>query len=153
LIASRSPINPLQAVVVALLRADSTLAGLLATVKNVSPATPAVVDNPPEGQAYPYVRIGDQLSTPDNDHDGFGREITLTLHIWTKTRSMGPGQAISERVGQLLDHQADPLSARLAAAGHRCVTIRQEFDQALTDPDPELRHHVIRFRVQTEQLN
>jgi hypothetical protein len=32
------------------------------------------------------------------------------------------------------------------------VSIRNEFDQALTDPDPEIRHHVLRFRVITAQL-
>jgi hypothetical protein len=150
---STSPINPLQAAIVARLRADATLAGMLAVVKGVSPATPAVVDRVEEGQPYPYVRLGDHLSTPDNTHTSFGRRVTETLHVWTRERSMAPGQRIATRVGELLDHQAAALSALLAGDGHRCVSIRQSFDQALDDPDPEIRHHVLRFTIETAQVS
>jgi hypothetical protein len=149
---STSPINPLQAAIVARLRADATLAGMLAAVKGVSPATPAVVDRVVEGQAMPYVRLGDHLSTPDNTHTSFGRRVTETLHVWTRERSMAPGQRIANRVGELLDHQPAALSVLLAVNGHRCVSIRQSFDQALDDPDPEIRHHVLRFEICTTQI-
>jgi hypothetical protein len=148
---SRSPINPLQAAIVAMLRADAPLTALLAKVKDLSPATPAVVDYVPEGQLYPYVRVGDHTSAPDNTHTSFGRRVTETIHVWTKVRSNGPGQTIAGRVVELLDHQPAALSARLAAAGHRCVSIRLNFDQALDDPDPEIRHHVLRFTIETAQ--
>jgi len=151
-ITMRSPITAIQQVIVAQLRADATLAGLLAPIKNVTPSTPAVVDQPAEGQAKPYIRVGDNLSIPDHDHTSGGREVTVTLHVWTKERSSKPGQTIADRVTALLDHQVASFSAALEALGHRCVSIRQEFDQALEDPDPEIRHHVLRFRVQTQQL-
>lgn len=148
MVASKSPLNPLQAAIVTALRADATLAGLLASALNVTPATPAVLDQVLGGQPYPYVRIGESNSTPDNDHSGFGRNVTQTLHIWTKARGNITGQAIAARINELLDHQA----AALAVTGHRVVSIRSEFDQALTDPDPEIRHHVLRFRVVTAQV-
>lgn len=150
---SSSPLNPLQAAIVARLRADATLAALLPKVKGVTPLVPAIVDRVPEGQPMPYVRIGDHLSTPDNTHTSFGRRVTETLHVWTRERSMGPGQAIANRVGELLDHQTAALSALLAPAGHRCVSIRLSFDQALDDPDPEIRHHVLRFTIETTQVS
>lgn len=152
----RSPLNPLQAALVARLRGDATLAGLLAKVRGdngVMTTTPAVVDRVAEGQPYPYVRLGDHLSTPDNTHTSFGRQVTETIHVWTKARSNGPGQDIASRIASLLDHQPAALSALLAASGHRCVTIRLTFDQALDDPDPEIRHHVLRFTIETAQLN
>jgi len=31
------------------------------------------------------------------------------------------------------------------------VSVRQEYDQALVDPDPQIRHHVLRFRIITAQ--
>jgi uncharacterized protein DUF3168 len=151
-ITMHSPITAIQKVIVAILRADATLAGLLAPIKGITPATPAVVDQPPEGQTKPYIRVGDNLSIPDHDHTSAGREVTVTLHVWTKERSSKPGQTIADRVTELLDHQVASFSAALEALGHRCVSIRQEFDQALEDPDPEIRHHVLRFRVQTQQL-
>jgi hypothetical protein len=147
-----SPINSIQKVIVARLRGDATLAALLAPVKGMTPATPAVVDQPPEGQEKPYIRVGDNLSIPDHDHTSAGREVTVTLHVWTKERSSKPGQTIADRVTELLDHQVASFSALLEAEGHKCVTIRQEFDQALEDPDPQIRHHVLRFRIQTQQL-
>lgn len=141
---SVSPINALQQAEVALLKSDGPLTALLG-------GRQAVFDQPPEGEAYPYVRVGDHVSTPDNTINGFGREIVETLHVWTRVRSNKPGQDIADRVTALLDHQVATLGALMRPLGHKLVSIRQEFDQALTDPDPELRHHVLRFRVQTAQ--
>lgn len=148
-----NPATSVQRAIVAALRADAELVTLLASIKGVTPATPAVVDEPPEGQAYPYIRVGDHLSIPDHDHTSAGREVTETLHVWTKERSSKPGQEIADRATAVLDHQVAAFSALLEPHGHRCVTIRQEFDQALEDPDPQIRHHVLRFRIQTEQLS
>jgi hypothetical protein len=139
---SKSPLNALQSAVVAKLKADSALVALLG-------GRQAVYDQPPEAAdgGYPYVRIGDHLSIPDNDLSTFGRQITMTLHIWTKARTSATGQAIADRITALLDHKP----AALTVTGHDVVSIRNEFDQALTDPDPEIRHHVLRFRVITAQ--
>jgi hypothetical protein len=149
----RLPLAPLQRALVARLRGDATLAGLLAPIKDLSPATAAVVDQPAEGQAKPYVRLGDHLSIAEGDHTSHGRVVTETLHVWTQARSNAPGQVIADRIAWLLDHQTEALSALLVSDGHRCVRIVLEYDQALTDPDPQIRHHVLRFRVETTQLS
>lgn len=151
-ITNHNPAIAIQRAIVERLRADATLITLLAPIKDVTPATPAVVDQPPEGQLKPYIRIGDHLSIPDNDHTSFGREVTETLHVWTKERSSKPGQAIADAVTASLDHKVAEFSALLEPSGHKCVSIRQEFDQGLEDPDPQIRHHVVRFRIQTQQL-
>lgn len=143
---SKSPLNPLQKALFTRLNADATLATLLGAVGRI-------VDQVTEGTPYPYVRLGDHLSIPDNDHGGFGRNVTETLHVWTRKRGNATGQAIAARIVELLDHQTGAMSDLLEADGHRCVSIRAEFDQALTDPDPEIRHHVLRFRVATTQLS
>jgi hypothetical protein len=146
---SESPLNPLQKALFARLADDSTLATLLGS----SVSDVRIVDQPREGMPYPYVRIGDHLSIPDNDHTSFGREVTETLHVWTRKRGNASGQNIAARIVELLDHQTAVMSALLEDDGHRVVSIRAEFDQALTDPDPEIRHHVLRFRVATAQLS
>ncbi len=143
---SKSPINALQKVVVARLKNDAGLTVLLE-------AAGRVVDQPAENMPHPYVRVGESLSTPDNDHGGFGRNIVMTLHIWTRRRGNKSGQDIAARIVELLDHQTAVLDPLLRVEGHRLVSIRAEFDQALTDPDPEIRHHVLRFRVATAQLS
>lgn len=143
---SKSPLNPLQKALVTLLSADASLTSLLGAAGHV-------LDQVTEQTAYPYLRLGDHLSIPDNDHGGYGRQVTETLHIWTEARGNVTGQAIANRVIELLDHQHVALTAAFAApAAHRVVSIRNDFDQALTDPDPEIRHHVLRFRVVTAQL-
>ncbi|MET0419009.1 MAG: DUF3168 domain-containing protein [Actinoplanes sp.] len=146
---SKSPLNALQKVVVTRLKGDATLATLLGS----SPSDARVVDQPREGMPYPYVRVGDTLSTADDDLTSFGRSVVMTLHIWTKKRGTFSGQEILNRIVELLDHQTAAVSALLEAEGHRVVRIAAEFDQALTDPDPEIRHHVLRFRVATAQLS
>ncbi len=150
---SRPPENAAQRAIVARLRGSAPLAALLAKIKDVTPLTPAVIDRVPEGQGYPYVRVGDHLSTPDNTLTTFGRQVTVTLHVWTKTGSMVPGQDIADLIVGLLDHQPAAISTLLSTSGHRCVSIRHEFSQALDDPDPQIRHHVLRFRVITSQLS
>lgn len=135
---SKSPIHPLQTALYQRLAGDAALAAL---------ATGGVWDEVPEGAEHPYVRIGDHLSIEDNDHSGFGREVTVTIHVWSKARGNAQGQAIAARIGELLDEQ----ERQLHVDGHRVVSCRSEFDQALADPNPEIRHHVIRFRIITTQ--
>lgn len=132
---SASPLNPLQIALYERLTGDAELMGLVT----------GVFDHAPEGQAQPYVTIGETLSTPDNAHGVFGRQVVATVHVWTRARGNAPGQAIAARIVALLDHR--PLSV----VGHRVVSVRCEFDQALRDPDPEIRHHVLRFRITTTQ--
>lgn len=143
---SKSPLNPLQRSLYDRLDGDSTLRTLLG-------AAGRIVDQVTEGLPYPYVRLGDHLSVPDNDHGGFGREVTETLHVWTRKRGNASGQDIAARIVELLDHKTAELDDLLRPRGHKVVSIRCEFDQALTDPDPEIRHHVLRFRVATAQLS
>lgn len=135
---SRSPVHPVQVAVYTLLSGDAELAAL---------APGGVWDQVPEDRSKPYIRIGEHLSVPDNDHGGFGREVTATIHVWTRARGNATGQAIATRIGELLDHRTDTLTVE----GHHVVSIRSEFDQALTDPDPQIRHHVMRFRIVTAQ--
>jgi hypothetical protein len=127
--ASRSPLLPLQ---VALYEQLATL-GV------------GVFDHVPEDTEQPYIRLGEHLSIPDNAHGQFGRNVTVTLHVWTRARGNASGQTIADQVIALLDHQP------LTVDGHDVISVRHEFDQALTDPDPEIRHHVLRFRVVTSQ--
>jgi hypothetical protein len=141
---SKSPLNPLQKAIFALLAGDAPLTALLGGPNRVR-------DYVPEGQAYPYVRVGESTSTQANDMTSFGRSVVETIHVWTRARGNASGQDIAGRITELLDHRPDALTLLLAPMGHRVVSIRGEFDQALTDPDPEIRHHVLRFRVETAQ--
>lgn len=128
-------------------------------VLSTDPALAALVngvgDGPPESAGgdfavadLPYVDLGDVISMQDNDHGAFGREIVHTIHVWTRAYSTGPGYTISRRVAALLDHQWRALNAVIDAP-HRVVSIRLEYEQALRDPKPDIRHLVMRFRIHT----
>lgn len=106
-----------------------------------------VFDEVPEGQAKPYVVIGEALETPRNTHDGFGRESVVTLHIWSVHRGFAEALGIEAQLVALFDHQP------LDTDGQHTVSVRYEFSQTLRDPEPGLRHIVLRFRISTEQTN
>jgi uncharacterized protein DUF3168 len=133
------PLNAVQAAFFAAARADSALMALLPG---------GVYDEAPESENRDYLMLGDHLSLPDHTHDKYGREITQTFHIWTKARGTKRGAAIAHRWNALFDHQ----NGSLSVPGHRIVLIRNEFQQALRDPDPEWRQTLMRFRINTEQL-
>ncbi|MFB6517440.1 DUF3168 domain-containing protein [Streptomyces sp. NPDC056401] len=106
-----------------------------------------VYDYVPEAVTFDYVTIGEATEIPDNRHGAFGRQTTLTLHVWTRYRGHARGQRIAARIVELLDHQA------LTVAGLHHVATRFEFAQTLTDPEPpgDIRHTPMRFRIITEQ--
>lgn len=138
--------GPLQAAIFAILSGDGALGALVN----------GIGDGPPESAGgnfavadLPYVDLGDFLSMQDNAHDSFGREIVHTPHVWTRGYSSAPGYAVCEEVARLLDHQVDALNAVIDPP-HRVVSIRLEYVQGLRDPRPDIRHHVMRFRIQTE---
>ncbi|MCK9922454.1 DUF3168 domain-containing protein [Frankia sp. AgPm24] len=102
-----------------------------------------VYDHVPETARMPYITLGEATEIPDNAHDRFGRQTTVTLHIWTTARGYAEGGRIADRTVALLDHR------RLTIPGRRWISTRLEMVQALPDPDPRVRHHVVRFRITT----
>lgn len=132
-----APMLPIQQALYAALTADTMLMSLIT----------GVYDYVPEDVVFPYVAIGEATEIPDNRHGGFGRQTTVTLHVWTRHRGHSKGLAIGSRVTALLDHQP------LAITGAAWVATRFEFSQTLTDPEPpgDVRHLVLRYRVITEQ--
>lgn len=133
------PLNAVQAAFYAAAKGDPVLMSLLPG---------GVWDEPPEREERDYLVLGDHLSLPDNTHDKFGREITQTWHVWTKSRGTKRGGDIAARWNLLFDHQ----NAAITVPGHKIVIVRNEFQQALRDPDPQWRQTLIRYRINTEQL-
>lgn len=100
-----------------------------------------VFDDVPEGTEFPYVVIGESTLIPDNYLTGFGREVRVTLHVWSQYRGFAEALEIADRVCQLLDHQP------LAVEGWEHIATRLDFMETLHDPDPSLRHVPIQFSV------
>lgn len=132
-----STMGPVQRALYGVLTGDATLMGLIT----------GVWDYVAEKDAFPYIVLGEATEIPDNAHGVFGRQTTVTLHVWTRHRGHSEGLAIGDRVTALLDHQP------LTVEGQHHVVTRFEFSQTLTDPEPpgDIRHLVLRYRVVTEQ--
>ncbi|KIX79116.1 hypothetical protein SF23_02570 [Streptomyces sp. MBRL 10] len=130
-------LGPVQQAVYTRLTGDPALAALIT----------GVYDHVPEDVVFDYVTIGEATEIPDNRHGGFGRQTTITLHVWSRYRGHARGLQIAARVTALLDHQP------LTIVGLHHVSTRFEFSQTLTDPEPpgDIRHIPMRFRITTEQ--
>lgn len=99
----------------------------------------------PEAAPTPYVVLGDGVETPRNVHGGYGAEVIVDLHVWDRSQSTSTVSSIANRLRGLLDHQP------LTVSGHTVVAVRHDQTLTLRDPDPELRHLMVRIRITTEQ--
>lgn len=135
----QSPLDEIQTAVYDRLSGDSELTTVLGA---------GVYDEVPEGVAYPYVAVGHETTeNPDNTHDVYGRDCTITLHVWSEQRAYTEVTRIANRVTALLDHQ--PLAL---GSPHRAVSVRFVSSQTLSDPTaPHPRHVPMLFRVVTAQ--
>jgi hypothetical protein len=130
------------------LRADATLAALLATDPVAGGA--AVLDHVPQPEdgasaaAFPYVTVGDDTEQEWDTDNTTGREHTLTLHAWS--RYLGKKQ-----VKDILDAMKAALHNQpLTVSGLHVVLVLAEYAESFVDPDGITRHGVLRVRVLTE---
>jgi hypothetical protein len=132
-----SPLGPIQKAMLAALKADEVLQGLVT----------GAYDYVPERAVYPYIVIGEATEIPRNSLNRYGWETVPTLHVWDQYRGFARVLRIGERIGEVLDHQP------LALPGYTHVATRFEFSQTLTDPEPpgDIRHLVLRHRIVTER--
>lgn len=108
----------------------------------------AVYDNVPENVTKPWVTIGEATGTPDNWHGGFGWDILATVHVWTKSRGFKSGLDIAAEIIAILDHKLDALAM---PSSWSVVSIRMVQVQTMRDPDPEIRHVPVQFRIVIHQ--
>lgn len=98
----------------------------------------------PEGmprQNFPYVVIGDDSTTAWNTDDTLGKEVAITLDIWSRTAGFKQTKAIMGEIYDILNR------ANLTKTGYNIVDCLCESSQALRDPDGETRHGVMDFKL------
>lgn len=128
-----SALTPVQEALFARLTADSALMSVVTGVH----------DTVPEPTLYPYVVLGEAIETPDNQLGQFGSRLSVTLHTWSRYRGMAETNLILNHVVRILDH------APVAIAGRTLIAVRLEQLLTLRDTDPDLRHGVVRFTIET----
>lgn len=98
----------------------------------------------PSGQPadkFPYVVIGEGESYPFDTDNQVGSDVDMTLHIWSKSNSMMEIKTIIGEIRALL-HRATLIKTGYNIVDSLCVDTK-----AMTDPDGQTRHGIIRFRV------
>lgn len=122
---------PLQLAVVGKLRAHAPLMALVS----------GVYDEVPEQVAHPYVSLGSITENVDDAHNQRGLEASVVLHVWSKYSGFKQAADILAELDAALDRQP------LTVAGFRDVSIAHQQHTELRDPDPDIRHINVSYRV------
>jgi hypothetical protein len=122
---------PLQLAVVGKLRAHTPLTDLIT----------GVFDEVPEAAAHPYVTLGSITETADDAHNQRGLEASVVLHIWSTYPGYKEAGVILVELDAALDRQP------LTVTGFRDVSIAHQQHTELRDPDPDIRHINVSYRV------
>lgn len=113
---------------------------ILATLRPAL-APVAVLDDVPQGQAFPYVVIGEDVTTPGPLIDIDSEEIDATIHVWSRYAGKMEAKQLMGAIKAALHDQP------LAVDGQTLVMLRFAFETLFLDPDGVTRHGVLRFRA------
>ena len=105
-----------------------------------------VYDDVPQGAAYPYIVIGDDVATDRSTDTVLGRRVAVVVHTWSEYRGK---KEIKEMQGAIEDALE---RAILTIQGYNFVTIDLESAETFVDSDGRRRHGVQTFSCLIEKL-
>lgn len=129
---SGSPAWPLQQAVFSRLNGDTALVTTLGA---------DVYDHVPDAAAFPYVVIGNVTEGPRDTMGRTGRDLDVTIHVWSQYQGMKQVKEIQNRVDELLDRWAPTVT------GWNATQMQQELFETFMDQDGITRHGVSRYGV------
>lgn len=103
-----------------------------------------VYDHVPGGTPPPYVVLGDIASQPLEGRDLMARDVTVAVHVYSRTQGQKEARRILNAVEAALH------GAGLILDGHRMVLCLCTGTNVLLSGDGLTREGVARFRVVTE---
>jgi hypothetical protein len=122
---------PLQVAVVQKARAHAPLTALVS----------GVYDEVPDPAPFPYVSLGSITENVDDAHNQRGLEASVVWHVWSKYRGFKEAAEILAALDAALDRQP------LTVAGFTDVSIAHQLHTEVRDPDPDIRHINVSYRV------
>jgi|SRR5215211_6824780 len=129
---------PLQAAVVAALKANAAVAAIVGT---------RIYDNPAGDAAKPYISIGPSDLVPD-DADGIeAAEITMQIDGWSDTPTSVQVKQVGAAIRAALHHAELTLPD-----DQRLVFLEADNTRYLTEPDGLTRHVAVSLRALTEPI-
>lgn len=125
----------------ALLAVQTAIYQKLTTDAALTAKVTGVFDDVPDGQAFPYVQLGDATEEPFRTFKRDGSNSTFTVHVFSRYRGFMEAYEVAALVNAALD------GATLNLGGFDPVSCYYEGSSTLTDPDGITRHIPIRFRI------
>lgn len=108
--------------------------------------TGGVYDEIPTSAPVPYTAIGEMTGRSDDDHGTWGREETVTIHVFDRQPSSIRAKTIMGQIDAALHNVLLTLPNGVGTA-----FMRIEFDNLLKEKDPSgpplWRHGVLRIRA------
>ena len=106
-----------------------------------------VYDEPPAlpvgmpDSGFPYTVIGDDTAVAFDTDDTLGKEITVTLHVWSRYNGSKEAKQILGEIYDLLNRTAPTIT------GYKVVDLLCEFTQVFRRDNGKLRQGVARYRM------
>ena len=102
-----------------------------------------VYDHVPQDVSFPYVKIGESHSQPDDTICDEGTDELLTLHVWSRYRGQKEIKEVTAAIHTAL-HQVD-----LTVTGRPYAVATISGTQSFDDPDGLTRHGVIQVKIRS----
>lgn len=119
-------------------------AALTAMVDDVEPPCPVYDIQAPQQSAFPYITIGEVISTPDDTKGDTALDVLATFHSWSRLRSKKESGDLLAFIYRRLHLQP------LTVTGHSVTWCKLELDQIDLDPDGITHHGLARYRIRIE---
>lgn len=104
----------------------------------------SVCDHVLSGSAFPYIAFGAMQSEPLETAAAGGRDILLTLHVFSRQPGFKETRAVMAAVHAAL-HDAD-----FSVTGQNLVLCLETGSETVLEQDGETRRGTMRFRILTE---
>lgn len=104
----------------------------------------SVCDHVPSGSAFPYIVFGGLQSGPLETAAAGGRDVLLTLHVFSRQAGFKEIRAVMAAIHAAL-HDADFL-----VTGQHLVLCLETGSETVLEQDGETRRGTMRFRIVTE---
>ena len=99
----------------------------------------------PADAAFPYMVVGETVSSPWDTLDRPGQDIDLTVHVWTRAAGGSSATAECQRVLALIRTAVNRRRLEMDGFGRPLCTVA--FQTSFPEPDGKTRHGVLRVRV------
>lgn len=131
---------------------QKALHAILSADPGLSALVTGVFDHVPQGQAFPYVTIGEDVASERSSKTFEGAEHRLAVHAWSRPGPAGGGLG-RKQAKDILAAVWNALAASPPAPeGHELVNLRFVSSETFGEPDGATWHGIARYRAVTQKL-